>query len=119
MLVERSVSIHPYFKVHAGKLDAAKALLRELVAATAKETKVLYYEFTLRGDEIFCREAYLGAAGALEHLANVGALVDRMLALSDLVRFEVHGPAADLEQLKSPMAKLNPAWFTYECGVTR
>ncbi len=117
--IEHSVSLHPYFKVHAGQLDAAKALLREFVAQTATEEKVLYYEFTLNGDEVFCREAYVDAEGALAHLTNVGALLDRMLTLSSLTRLEIHGPAAELAKLKGPLGHLNPAWFTYECGVQR
>ena len=117
--IERSVSFHPYFKVHPGKLDAAKALLREFVARTTAEEKVLYYEFTINGDEVFCREAYVGAEGALAHLANVGALLDRFLTLADLTRLEVHGPAAELERLKGPLGSFKPAWFAYECGLAR
>ncbi len=117
--IEQSVSLHPYFKVHAGQLDAAKALLREFVAKTATEEKVLYYEFTLNGDEVFCREAYVGAEGVLAHLTNIGAELDRMLTLSSLTRLEIHGPAAELEKLKAPLGGLKPAWFTYECGVQR
>lgn len=117
--IEQSVSLHPYFKVHAGQLDAAKALLREFVAKTTTEKKVLYYEFTLNGDEVFCREAYVDAEGVLAHLTNVGAELDRMLTLSSLTRLEIHGPAAELEKLKGPLGGLKPAWFTYECGVQR
>lgn len=117
--IECSVSLHPYFKVHAGKLDTARALLREFVTQTATEEKVLYYEFTLNGDEIFCREAYVGAQGVLTHLTNVGGLLDKMLLLSTLIRLEVHGPATELDQLKGALGKLNPSWFTYECGVRR
>ena len=94
-------------------------MLREFVAQTATEEKVIYYEFTLNGDEVFCREAYVGAEGALAHLTNVGALLDRMLTISRLTRLEIHGPAAELAKLKGPLAHLNPAWFTYECGVQR
>jgi len=32
-----AVSIHPYFKVHAGKLDAVHALLARFVAKTQPE----------------------------------------------------------------------------------
>jgi len=115
--IERSVSLHPYFKVHAGQLDAARALLPEFVAQTAREENVLYYEFTLNGDEVFCREAYLSAEAALAHLDNVGALLERMLTLADLVRLEIHGPASELAKLRGPLGKLNPAWFLYECGL--
>jgi hypothetical protein len=117
--IECSVSLHPYFKVHAGKLEAVKALLHEFVAHTTSEDKVIYYEFTLNGDEVFCREAYAGADGVLAHLTNVGALLDKMLTLSTLTRLEVHGPAAELEKLRGPLGKLKPGWFTYECGVKR
>ena len=117
--IECSVSLHPYFKVHAGQLEAAKVLLREFVAKTATEGKVIYYEFTLNGDEIFCREAYAGAEGVLAHLTNVGAVLDKMLALSTLTRLEVHGPATELEKLKVPLGGLKPIWYLYECGVKR
>src|SRR5687768_16850902 len=112
-----SVSLHPYFKVHTGKLDAAKALLPAFVEKTRSEPKRLYYEFTINDDVIFCREAYVDAEGTLAHLDNVGALLGEMLKISDLVRLEVHGPAAELEKLKAPLANLQPAWFAYECGI--
>lgn len=112
-----AVSIHPYFKVHAGNMPAVQALLHEFVAKTATEDKVLGYEFTVNGDVVFCREAYAGADGALAHLANVGALLEKMLTLSEVIRLEIHGPAVELEKLKGPLGGFNPVWFAYECGL--
>jgi quinol monooxygenase YgiN len=114
-----AVSIHPYFKVHAGKLEAGRALLPAFVEKTRSEPGCLYYEFTINGDEIFCREGYAGAEGALAHLANVDALLKELLAVSDLARLEIHGPADELDKLRAPLASYKPAWFVYECGVTR
>ena len=111
------VSIHPYFKPHAGKFEAFKALLPAFVAKTATEEKCLHYDFTINGDEIFCREMYAGAEGALAHAQNVGDLLGEALKISNLIRFELHGPAAELEKLKGPLAGLNPSWFVRECGV--
>ena len=113
------VSIHPYFKVHAGKMDAVQALLRAFVAKAQGEKNCLWYDFTLDGDTVHCREAYVGAEGVAEHLDNVGALLDEMLKLSDLVRLELHGPAAELDKLRPRCGPLNPAWFVYQCGITR
>jgi hypothetical protein len=31
--------------------------------------------------------------------------------MAELVRIEVHGPAAELDKLKVPLAELNPTWF--------
>ncbi len=112
-----AVSIHPYFTVHPGQLDAARALLRTFVEKTQSEPACVYYEFTIAGDVVFCREAYIGAAGALEHLVNVDEEIAAMLKISDLTRIEIHGPAEDLEKLHVPLADLKPVWFAYECGV--
>jgi quinol monooxygenase YgiN len=114
-----AVSIHPYFKVHPGKLDSVKSLLPAFVAKTASEEGNLYYEFTLNGDELFCREGYVGAEGVRAHLDNVGALLGEMLGFADLQRLELHGPADELEKLKVPLANLKPAWFVLQCGVKR
>ncbi len=113
------VSIHPYFKVHPGQLENFKAAMPAFVKVTTGETANLYYEFTINGDEVFCREAYEGAEGVLTHLANVGELLGEALKISDLIRLEIHGPAQELDKLRGPLAHLEPAWFVSECGVKR
>ena len=113
------VSIHPYFKVKPRKPAEAKSALPQFVAATSSEAGNLYYDFTINGDVIFCREAYVGAQGLLDHLKNVGAILAEFLKLADVLRVEVHGSATELEKLKGPLADLKPEWFTFERGVTR
>jgi quinol monooxygenase YgiN len=113
-LLSKFVSLHPYFKVHPGKLEAFKAGFPGFVEITAKEEKNLFYEFTVNGDEVFCREGYTDAEGLLAHLENIGALLAEALKIADLTRLEVHGPAAELDKLKEPLAHLKPAWFVLE-----
>ncbi len=115
--MSQTVSIHPYFKIHAGKMDAAKALLSKLIEVTSTEEGCLWYDFSIGGDVLHCREAYVGAEGLLVHLGNVNALIQEMLTHSDLIRVEVHGPAGELEKLKEPMAPLNPDYFEFCCGI--
>ena len=105
------VSLHPYFKVPPDKLPLLKAILPEFAAKTRNETGNLFYEFTINDDEVFCREGYVNAEALLEHLQNVAAMLAEALKMADLIRLEVHGPAAELEKLKEPFAHLNPAWF--------
>ena len=50
------VSLHPYFKVPPDKMPHLKAILPEFAAKTRNETGNLFYEFTINGDEVFCRE---------------------------------------------------------------
>jgi quinol monooxygenase YgiN len=108
------VSLHPYFKVHPGKLEAVKAGFPAFVEKTATEKENLFYAFTSNGEEMFCREAYQSAEGLLAHLDNIGALLAEMLKVADLTRVEVHGPVAELEKLKVPLAHLSPKWFAIE-----
>jgi hypothetical protein len=110
------VSLHPYFKVHAGKLDALKAMLPRFMETAATEKENLFYEFTLNGDELFCREGYRSAEGVLAHLENVGAFLAEVMKMADLIRVELHGPAAELDKLRKPLAHLNPAWFALQRG---
>ena len=105
------VSLHPYFKVHAGKLEEFTAGFPVFVELTKTEPKNLFYEFSVSGHKVFCREGYMDAEGLLAHLDNVGALLTQALKMADLIRLEVHGPTAELEKLREPLAHLKPEWF--------
>ena len=105
------VSLHPYFKVHPGKMEEFTDAFPVFAELTKRESKSLFYEFSVKGDEVFCREAYADAEGLLHHLKNVGALLAHGLKIADLIRVEVHGPATELEKLKEPLANLKPEWF--------
>lgn len=111
------VSLHPYFKVNAGMLEAFKGALPGFIEATRKEEKNLFYDFTINGDEAFCREAYVDAEGLLTHLANVDGQLKEVFKIASLVRLEVHGPGEELEKLKEPLRELKPAWFVREAGL--
>lgn len=100
-------------------MDEFKASLPAFIEKTVAEEKNLHYDFTIHGDEVFCREAYLGADGVLAHLANVGALLDPLMKMADLTRVEVHGPGAELDKLKEPLAQLTPVRFTCLFGTKR
>jgi hypothetical protein len=116
---ENVVSIHPYFRVKPGKMSEAMEFLDQMVARTSTETDNLYYDFTIKGDVVFCREAYLGAEGLLKHIDNVGPVLSEFLKIAEVLRVEVHGARAHLEKLKGPLTDLNPEWFVLECGVPR
>ena len=115
----KTVSIHPYFKVHSGKLDKFKAMLPLFVEKTSSEEACLFYDFTINGDIVFCREAYRGGEGAKAHLENVGEMLQEALAISELIRLEIHGAPEELDMLRELLADLNPDWFEFNCGVTK
>ena len=68
------ITLHPYFKVHPGKIEEFKAGFGAFVEKTKAEPKNLFYAFSVNGDEVFCREGYADAEGLLAHLDNIGAM---------------------------------------------
>ena len=116
---DRSVTIHPYFKVSGEKSEAFRELCEQFVAATAKESKCLYYGFTFNGDEAFCREGYEDAEGLLAHLANVEPLLTEIMKIAAVTRLELHGIEEELAKLRGPLAAFNPTYFTLEYGIRR
>jgi hypothetical protein len=116
---DQCCTIVPYFKVHNGKLDAFRELCERFVEQTRSESKCLYYGFSFCGEQVHCREGYEDAEGLLTHLDNVGTLLEESLTIADLVRLEIHGPAAEIDSLREPLSALSPEFFTLEYGFRR
>lgn len=119
MAADTVCTLVPYFKVHEGKLAAFKAGVAGFVERTRSEKGCVHYAFSFNGDSAHCREGYDDAAALLAHLDNVGALLQEALKIADLVRLEVHGPAAELDKLRSPMTGLKPQWYELVPGGIR
>ena len=113
------VSLYPWLKIHSGKLAEFKALLPRFIQQTSSEAGCLFYDFTLNGDVVHCREAYVGAEGALAHIQNVGALLGEALKISDIQRLQVHGSAAELAKMREPLKDLPVEWFVFEMALEK
>ncbi len=113
------VGLVPYFKIAPGKTAEFKALTTRFIAKTRSEPKCVYYAFSFDGDTAHCREGYDDAAAVLVHLENVGALLGEVLQISEITRLELHGPAAEIEKLREPMAAFKPQLFALEPGGLR
>ena len=111
------VSIHPYFKIHSGKMNEFLEICEKFTAATSTESGCLWYDFTKSGDVIHCREAYEGAEGLLAHAENVNSIIGDALGISDLIRLEIHANSDEIAKLKEPFADLNPEYFEYQLGI--
>lgn len=116
---DTTCSIHPYFKVHEGKLADFRAVAERMVAETATEPGCLYYGFSYDGDQAYCREAYANADALLAHVGHVGPLLQEALGLSELVKMEIHGSADEIAKLREPMAPLGAQFYVLECGFRR
>lgn len=109
----------PYFEVQDGQMEAFKALGVKFVEKTHSEAGCVHYAFSFYENIAHCREGYVDGAAILAHLENVGALLQEALKISKLTRLEIHGPAAEIDKLRTPLAALNPQFYSLAEGFRR
>jgi len=114
---DNAVSINPYFRIRAEDMEACKGFLARFCKLVSAEENCLFYNFTLMGDVVCCREAYRDAAAVVAHLENCGAALGEFMGIAELLRIEVHGPAGELDKLKPAFAAFNPEYYVSECGI--
>jgi quinol monooxygenase YgiN len=112
-------SLVPYFRVAPGKLPEFKALVARFLERTRNEPKCMHYAFSFEGDIAHCREGYDDAEGLLAHLENIGPILQEALQIAEVLRLEIHAPAAEIEKLREPLADLMPQFFVLEPGGFR
>jgi quinol monooxygenase YgiN len=117
MSIESSVSINPYFRISDANMAAAKELLNTFCQLVKNEKGCLYYNFCFNGNVMTCREAYADAAAIFAHLENCGEALGKFVAIAELFRIEILGPAAELDKLREPLANMKPEFYVLDCGV--
>ncbi len=110
---------HDHINIHPGKLDEFKATAAECMAITKeKDTGTLQYDFFLNADETECviLETYASSEAVLDHVDNLGDVLDRLLGLGELSE-EVFGDPSP--QLREILAPLNSKIYTRLQGLYR
>lgn len=101
-------------QIHEGKEDAYRALMEEMVAATADEPGALNYEWSIADDgrTVHIFERYADSAATLTHLQNFGAFAKRFMGAADIKRFTVYGNpnAAAQKALTGAGARILAPW---------
>ncbi|UTH76428.1 hypothetical protein [Chromobacterium sp. IIBBL 290-4] len=113
-LLDTTCTTMPYFEIPPRHLAKFKEFCEFFIQKTAREPKCLYYGFSFNGTQAHCRESYADAQGVLDHIENIAELNLRAMHLATIVRYEVHGPLAELEKLREPLAFLKPVFYTVE-----
>ncbi len=105
------VTIQASFRVHPGCREIVDRLLVELDRRASDEPLVLFHEASFHSDNLALRIAFPSAVSLLDHLAGTSNGFERLLSETDLIRMEVHGPDAELSQLRGPLGVFQPDWF--------
>jgi quinol monooxygenase YgiN len=89
-----TVSWNLQLSVMVGRLDAARALMEEMVASTREESGALGYEWFLSDDGKTCHinERYADSGAVLVHAGNFGSkFAERFLACFEPTGLSVYG----------------------------
>eukprot|EP00598_Pedospumella_elongata_P004208 CAMPEP_0184974982 /NCGR_PEP_ID=MMETSP1098-20130426/6333_1 /TAXON_ID=89044 /ORGANISM="Spumella elongata, Strain CCAP 955/1" /LENGTH=118 /DNA_ID=CAMNT_0027497657 /DNA_START=14 /DNA_END=370 /DNA_ORIENTATION=- len=110
-----SITINPYFEVQEGKLEEFKAIWRAAgTDVQSNEPGCAFYQFAFNGNIAFCREGYDTAENTLIHINNVDAALKKVLEVSKMIRFEIHGPAEELDKMRGPLSALTIDYYVVE-----
>jgi quinol monooxygenase YgiN len=94
-LAKSTVQFTIDLKINDGQLEAFESLAKAMSAATQIEPGALTYAWYLSEDRKHCRlvEKYTDGNAVVTHLSGrvVEEFVPKLLAVSKLTRFEVHG----------------------------
>ncbi len=94
----QNLQITGRFQIHEGQTEAFKKVVSKCIAVTkAKDKNTLQYDWFFNHDETKCvvREIFKNSDAAVEHLDNLGDLIDELLEISDYTP-EIYGsPSKD------------------------
>jgi quinol monooxygenase YgiN len=89
--------------IRPGRLEAFKALVKELVQATqARELGTLNYEYFISDDGTTCHiyERYADSAAVMAHMANFAPFGERWAAAVEITHVTAYGaPSAEVKAL--------------------
>lgn len=105
------VAIQATFRIHPGLREIVNRLLGEFDRRASDEPLILFHEASFQSDALALRIAFPSAVSLLDHLAGTSDGFERLLSETDLIRMEIHGPEAELSQLRGPLGALQPDWF--------
>ena len=96
------------------------ASFADFVSKTETEDGMVFYNFAVKDDVVFCREGYKDGESVLAHLANVDEPLKNALSMSDLTKLEVCGPPAELEKVRDALTPLGAEfWELQAVGVRK
>jgi len=117
--VDTHVTIAPYFTVPEEKLaDFRKGFPGFYKGTKGGTKKALYYGFAVNGNKVFCREGYQDAEGALAHVGEVKASLDKAVEMCGEggLNLNLMGPAEELEKCKEAFGPLGCVFWETDAG---
>ena len=104
-------------KIHDDKLNEFKELANQCIEAVkANEPNTTQFDWYFNKDETECvvKEEYRDSAAMFVHLGNSGALLGKILQISDMT-LELYGNPS--EELRATLVGSNPKIYSFYRGL--
>jgi len=111
------IKVRALFKINEGQLEAFKQLTSQFISTVKeKDQGTLMYDWYLNEDTMECSvlEDYADSNAALEHVANVGDLLQKLMGLGEM-SIELYGNPN--EELSKALDGLGAKIFPYFTGL--
>jgi quinol monooxygenase YgiN len=111
------VKFRALFKINEGQLDAFKQITSQFIAAVKeKDQGTLMYDWYLNEETMECSvlEDYADSDAALEHVANLGDLLGKLMELGEM-SLELYG--SPNEELSKALEGMDAKIFPFYAGL--
>jgi quinol monooxygenase YgiN len=111
------IKVRALLKIKEGKLEAFKQIVSQFVSTVKeKDQGTLMYDWYLNEDTMECSvlEDYADSNAALEHVANVGDLLQKLMELGEM-SLELYGNPN--EELSKALEGLDAKVFPFYAGL--
>ena len=111
------IKLRALFKINEGQLEAFKQLVSQFISTVKeKDQGTLMYDWYLNEDTLECSvlEDYADSNAALEHVAHVGDLLQKLMELGEM-SIELYGTPN--EELSKALQGLGAKVFPYFAGL--
>lgn len=111
------IKFRALFKINEGQLEAFKDLKEQFITVVKeKEKGTLMYDWYINEDTMECAvlEDYADSNAVLEHAANVGDLLQKLMEIGDL-SLEVYGNPN--EELSGILKNFDARVFPFSSGL--
>ncbi len=118
--VSQTVSWNLQVSLREGRLDDARALMNDMMAATRDEEGAKHYNWYITDDGSTCHinESYVDSDAVLVHLGNFGAsFAERFLGCFQPTQLSVYGSPSD--QARAALDGLGAAYLGHWGGFDR
>ena len=117
-LYESLCTIHPTFTIL--KKEECMEMMKKCVEATKVEKGCLYYGWTINGDKLKCREAYIDGDAVAVHLAAAGPIIGPCLEAGVLKmdKIDMDCGAEELKKFKKGGDGFGAKYFMVDSGFS-